>query len=779
MGIGDMECPVFRPTLEDIYGPFERYIEKIEKKMAQTGICKIVPPESWTPRRGGYPDNLDLTIERPIRQHATGSRGLYRALYIEQKPLNLASEFRPQALEKDNMPSTSDAVELERKYWKNITLRPPLYGADVAGSLFDEKAKGWNLRRLDTTLSTVLKDAGFTLPGVNAPYLYFGMWRSTFAWHTEDLDLYSVNFLHYGAPKQWYCIPPDSRQRFEGLIKGMLPDLFKACPEFFRHKELIISPALLDQFGIPYVKVLQHPREFVINYPGAYHAGFNHGYNCAESVNFATRRWIPIGAKAAVCKCNPDSVTIDMRMFRHLVPAKQLPAELFEDSTEDEDEDEEGSSGGGEGSSDEEEGEQPAQNGRARGGKAASSSGRGAPGSAGRGLAKDGKRGAAVGGGRSMAGVSGGRSMAGVSGGRSMAGVSGGPSGRNPALGPVALPALGPGFGSGASAVPGSHRAARGHGEGSSGRKKSRSGRRRTRAELLAIIDALVEANHPVPEKIYKALLGRKRKDSEVEAAIAAADTVGTVPSLPAGMKAVVAKATAGMVPPKPGSAAAAAAAAAGMQAEPNGLPAPKRLRLSAPRMPAQPAADGTAAAATDADGADELEADDREIGPDTAMADAQEAADALAALLPASGAGPALAQPKRRPRPVAAPEPPQPKLEISDMRQNLAARSLIARAVGIHRSGQRKRPVAEPAAAAGADGGVDGSAEGAGAGGAPSLEHPDGVAAAGPSTGAAAPRPPPPQQAALLPTREPSRRAVKPTGRFLAMLEALKPSFF
>jgi hypothetical protein len=141
MGIGDMECPVFRPTLEDIYGPFERYIEKIEKKMAKTGICKIVPPESWTPRRGGYPDNLDLTIERPIRQHATGSRGLYRALYIEQKPLNLASEFRPQALEKDNMPSTSDAVELERKYWKNITLRPPLYGADVAGSLFDEKAK--------------------------------------------------------------------------------------------------------------------------------------------------------------------------------------------------------------------------------------------------------------------------------------------------------------------------------------------------------------------------------------------------------------------------------------------------------------------------------------------------------------------------------------------------------------------------------------------------------------------------------------------------------------
>ena len=54
--------------------------------------------------------------------------------------------------------------------------------------------------------------------------------------HCEDLDLYSVNYLHYGAPKHWYCIPPEHRQRFENLLKGLLPDMFKACPEFMRHK---------------------------------------------------------------------------------------------------------------------------------------------------------------------------------------------------------------------------------------------------------------------------------------------------------------------------------------------------------------------------------------------------------------------------------------------------------------------------------------------------------------------------------------------------------------
>lgn len=53
----------------------------------------------------------------------------------------------------------------------------------------------------------------------------------------------------------------------------------------------------------------------MITFPRGYHSGFNHGYNCAESTNFASDRWVDYGVKAVPCQCSGDSVRICMDVF--------------------------------------------------------------------------------------------------------------------------------------------------------------------------------------------------------------------------------------------------------------------------------------------------------------------------------------------------------------------------------------------------------------------------------------------------------------------------------
>lgn len=47
-------------------------------------------------------------------------------------------------------------------------------------------------------------------------------------------------------------------------------------------------------------QVTQEAGEFMITFPYGYHAGFNHGFNCAESTNFATLRWIEYGKQSVL-----------------------------------------------------------------------------------------------------------------------------------------------------------------------------------------------------------------------------------------------------------------------------------------------------------------------------------------------------------------------------------------------------------------------------------------------------------------------------------------------
>jgi len=154
------------------------------------------------------------------------------------------------------------------------------------------------------------------LAGINLPYLYFGMWKAMFSWHTEDMDLYSINYLHFGKPKRWYCIPPTQGEKFERVAATYFPALRKDCKAFLRHKTTMINPFVLaKQDGITVNTCVQEAGQFMITFPYSYHSGFNHGFNCAEAVNFAQPDWIDYGLKASRCTCIDGTANIDMKLF--------------------------------------------------------------------------------------------------------------------------------------------------------------------------------------------------------------------------------------------------------------------------------------------------------------------------------------------------------------------------------------------------------------------------------------------------------------------------------
>jgi hypothetical protein len=224
-------------------------------------------------------------------------------------------------------------AELETHYWKSLGFNQPMYAADMPGTLFDDDEKTWNVAKLENILDVL----GTKVPGVNTAYLYLGMWKATFAWHLEDVDLYSINYIHFGAPKQWYSISQEDARRFEKAMKQAWPADSKNCDQFLRHKTYLISPDVLQkQYGVKVNKLVHYEGEFVITYPYGYHSGYNIGYNCAESVNFATESWLEYGRIARKCNCEADNVWVDVAEIERKMRGEPTP-EYYEETDDESD----------------------------------------------------------------------------------------------------------------------------------------------------------------------------------------------------------------------------------------------------------------------------------------------------------------------------------------------------------------------------------------------------------------------------------------------------------
>lgn len=162
------------------------------------------------------------------------------------------------------------------------------------------KETWWNLNNIPCAPESVLRHVKVGINGINVPWMYYGSLFTTFCWHNEDNYLYSINYNHKGAPKQWYGVPGGKRaaEGLERVFKGYLSMKMRDVPDLLHHITTMFSPRLLQNADVTVSKTLQYEGEFVVTFPRAFHGGFSLGPNVGEAVNFATHDWIAYGADA-------------------------------------------------------------------------------------------------------------------------------------------------------------------------------------------------------------------------------------------------------------------------------------------------------------------------------------------------------------------------------------------------------------------------------------------------------------------------------------------------
>lgn len=294
-------APVFRPTAAEFADPIA-YILKIEAEASRYGICKIVPPLAPPAREatlerlkasfaanaaagGGtasaptFPTRLQQVgfsakNRRPASRRVweSGERYTLEAFRAKARDIELPRHAVP--------PKQATQLQLEALFWGACAARPfnVEYGNDMPGSGFaaleeldldlDLESTGgnaalaardvgeteWNMRLAPRARGSLLRAMRRDVAGVTSPMLYVAMLYSWFAWHVEDHELHSLNYLHFGKSKTWYGVPRDAMLAFEDAVRvhGYADDLNAIMAfETLNEKTTVLSPEVLLSAGVP------------------------------------------------------------------------------------------------------------------------------------------------------------------------------------------------------------------------------------------------------------------------------------------------------------------------------------------------------------------------------------------------------------------------------------------------------------------------------------------------------------------------------------------------
>ncbi|KAH8805752.1 PLU-1-like protein-domain-containing protein [Xylogone sp. PMI_703] len=241
--------------------------------------------------------------------------GIYSLKQFQEKAADFKEGYFQNKMPFDpvlNCPRPVTEDDIEREFWRLVaSLEETVeveYGADIHstthGSGFPTIEKNpqnpystdpWNLNIMPLHPDSLFRHIKSDISGMTVPWLYVGMIFSTFCWHNEDHYSYSANYQHFGSTKTWYGIPGEDAEKFENAMREAVPELFETQPDLLFQLVTLLTPEQLKKAGVRVYALDQRAGQFVITFPQAYHAGFNHGFNFNEAVNFAPADWEPFG----------------------------------------------------------------------------------------------------------------------------------------------------------------------------------------------------------------------------------------------------------------------------------------------------------------------------------------------------------------------------------------------------------------------------------------------------------------------------------------------------
>ena len=303
------------PLIEEVCrhcGQFDHHTHKM-----RCSTCNAVfhcfclsPPLQAPPAPSASPYVCRSCVEEEEGLFGFEAGGLYTLSAFQRQ----ADAFKQRYFHLQPDSPAPTAAQIATEFWRIVEggdHSSPVcveYGSDLdtqeTGSVYPQSGPiandGWNLRnlpRLSSSVLTALDDTA--IEGISIPWLYVGMLFSAFCWHNEDHYSYSINYVAAGDDKQWYGVAAQHANAFERAMAAKLPHLFNHSPDLLFHLITMLPPTTL-QTDLTIYQLTQKAGEIVLTFPQAYHAGFNCGFNVAESVNFAPIDWLSFGLQCSL-----------------------------------------------------------------------------------------------------------------------------------------------------------------------------------------------------------------------------------------------------------------------------------------------------------------------------------------------------------------------------------------------------------------------------------------------------------------------------------------------